>query len=554
MTTDRGFFAAAAARCWALAACALALCAAAAALPEPARGQAQIKTTLVDREGTTLIVSEAGGSLRQVITITMVDDLLERRIQVRATGDSSLALSPDADCDRIDNNTVVCDIAAKIEVSAGALDDVVTTPTGGVGAVDIPMEIDGGAGADTVRGGAAADVIRGGGGPDQLLGRGQSDKIDGGPGNDSLDGGAGDDELTGGAGADDIVGGGGIDVARYDEGGRATGVTVTVGTGQADDGSVNDRASLSLTSRRDDVDASVEGVVGTGFADVLTGTPTHAGRLLRGGGGNDVLTGGPGHETIVGGPGDDKLNGGAGNDRFVADPGRDAINGGPGVDTADYSDRGFAPGDGPVTVTVGDGLANDGGQPDSFGDAVGGDIEVVLGSLLDDKLVGGTGNETLDGGEGDDELVGGSGVDRFRGRLGADLLRAADGEIDAEIFCDDGEDIVESDAADPVGDDCEQTLLPPGDLFPETRITGGPAKKVVTRRSRAKVRFRFRSPGTPDARFECKLDRKRFRPCKSPQRLRLKPGRHVFRVRAVDGAGNADPTPAKRRLRVVRRR
>jgi hypothetical protein len=47
--------------------------------------------------------------------------------------------------------------------------------------------------------------------------------------------------------------------------------------------------------------------------------------------------------------------------------------------------------------------------------------------------------------------------------------------------------------------------------------------------------------------FRCRLDGAAFAPCGSPMRLsRLADGFHVFRVAAVDGAGNVDPSPAVR--------
>lgn len=99
---------------------------------------------------------------------------------------------------------------------------------------------------------------------------------------------------------------------------------------------------------------------------------------------------------------------------------------------------------------------------------------------------------------------------------------------------------------------------------PQTRIAKGPKGKVKTRRARAAVKFRFTSP-TAGARFQCALVRlpkpkgkkrarrpkPRFKGCKSPRTLRLKPGRYRFEVRAV-AAGAVDPTPAKRSFRVVR--
>jgi len=80
---------------------------------------------------------------------------------------------------------------------------------------------------------------------------------------------------------------------------------------------------------------------------------------------------------------------------------------------------------------------------------------------------------------------------------------------------------------------------------PETKIAKHPRKRTSSR----KARFSFRSD-QPTARFECKLDRRRFKSCRSPYGAKVKRGRHSFQVRAVDGAGSADPTPAVFRWRV----
>ena len=55
-----------------------------------------------------------------------------------------------------------------------------------------------------------------------------------------------------------------------------------------------------------------------------------------------------------------------------------------------------------------------------------------------------------------------------------------------------------------------------------------------------------------DAGFECHLDRRPFRGCTSPFRARRKPGRHIFKVRAVNSEGARDPTPATYRWTVGR--
>jgi hypothetical protein len=52
------------------------------------------------------------------------------------------------------------------------------------------------------------------------------------------------------------------------------------------------------------------------------------------------------------------------------------------------------------------------------------------------------------------------------------------------------------------------------------------------------------------SRFECKLDRRPYRACTSPYRREVGLGKHVFRVRAIDLQGLADPTPATFRWRV----
>jgi hypothetical protein len=88
-----------------------------------------------------------------------------------------------------------------------------------------------------------------------------------------------------------------------------------------------------------------------------------------------------------------------------------------------------------------------------------------------------------------------------------------------------------------------------GSGAPQTRITGKPAK--VTRDRTPTFRFRSNRRG---AIFLCKVDRRRYRRCRSPLTLgRLKPGRHVFRVKARDG-GRTDPSPATYRFKVVGRR
>jgi CSLREA domain-containing protein len=82
---------------------------------------------------------------------------------------------------------------------------------------------------------------------------------------------------------------------------------------------------------------------------------------------------------------------------------------------------------------------------------------------------------------------------------------------------------------------------------PDTKILKGPPKKT----KKTTVKFKFSSTEAGST-FQCKLDRKPFKACASPKKYKkLKPGKHVFKVRAIDRAGNVDPTPAKRSFKVL---
>ena len=86
----------------------------------------------------------------------------------------------------------------------------------------------------------------------------------------------------------------------------------------------------------------------------------------------------------------------------------------------------------------------------------------------------------------------------------------------------------------------------PGDTTPpRTRIVSGPARVGYER----KAKFRFASSEGQSS-FKCKLDKKRWKKCRSPYELKVSPGKHLFKVRAIDRFGNADPTPARFSWRV----
>jgi trimeric autotransporter adhesin len=78
-------------------------------------------------------------------------------------------------------------------------------------------------------------------------------------------------------------------------------------------------------------------------------------------------------------------------------------------------------------------------------------------------------------------------------------------------------------------------------------------RKAKINQARRKATFRFGS-GEQGSTFSCKLDNKKTRPCTSPKTYkRLAPGKHAFRVRARDAAGNRDATAVVRRFTIKRR-
>lgn len=82
-------------------------------------------------------------------------------------------------------------------------------------------------------------------------------------------------------------------------------------------------------------------------------------------------------------------------------------------------------------------------------------------------------------------------------------------------------------------------------VAPNTRIT---ERKI--RPGRGFARFVLAS-SAPGASFHCKLDAHRFRPCGPAIRYRgLRPGRHVFRARALGSDGLVDPSPITFRFRI----
>ena len=88
---------------------------------------------------------------------------------------------------------------------------------------------------------------------------------------------------------------------------------------------------------------------------------------------------------------------------------------------------------------------------------------------------------------------------------------------------------------------------PPPPSPPQTTITKAPKAKST----KTTAKFKFKS-SVARSTFECKLDKKPFKKCKSPKTYKkLKPGKHVFKVRAVGPTGTVDGSPAKRKFQIL---
>jgi hypothetical protein len=95
--------------------------------------------------------------------------------------------------------------------------------------------------------------------------------------------------------------------------------------------------------------------------------------------------------------------------------------------------------------------------------------------------------------------------------------------------------------APPPGPEPVRVTTVPGDTTPpNTRIVSGPPRNTY----KTKAKFRFAS-SEPQSHFQCRLDKKKWRACANPFKRTVKPGKHVFKVRAIDRFGNVDPSPAR---------
>ncbi len=297
--------------------------------------------------------------------------------------------------------------------------------------------VTGGAGLDVLKN---INVVVGSGFDDTLKGSNSTDMAD------YFDAGAGNDVIDGGAG--------GMDFVIFST--ATAGVTASLADGIA--------SGLGIGT---DNFKNIEGLIGSDYADVLTGSANAAGTVeyFQGNKGNDTIDGKAGVDVVIydsaqtavsvtlGGSGDgnatdglggtdvlrniegvfgsafnDTLTGSAADEVFTGQQGNDTMDGQGGVDTAYYfrslagvnvdlsqnkaSSDGYGTSDVLLNMenVVGSRDFNDfisGNSGDNRLDGLGGN-DTLMGGAGQDVLLGGDGRDTLDGGAGNDALDGGS--------------------------------------------------------------------------------------------------------------------------------------------------
>ena len=494
------------------------------------------------------------------------------------------------------------------EVEIGAFEKIVGTP--------FSDHIVGTGAQEAIYGGGGADALSGGGGGDEVVGGADGDlcqtegptaeceaevktreqsKVSVGfmtpPGASGyaqlyLVGSSGNDEITAGYSPSPAV------------------VTFLLGAGSFDQ-SASDAGGCEIKSATEavcplttPVERPLDSLLIAGMAgnDTITASsfPATVSVVAIGGEGSDAITGGEESEDIlVDGPGSgadvlnalgrddalthnggaDELIGGNGNDLFLSNSVCDGerIVGGEGRDNASWAR--FEEG---VEVNLEAGTAGRpgaGSAPDCGGEPLDSIAEV-------EDLEGSNSPDVFYGDPGPNQLLGHKGADSYFAGAGEDSILANSGDADTVINCgpdNDSATIDHPEYGDPAPVECEsiyeadpenfrtRTLLPSPPLPepsptsppvdrrpPRTHLDFRPRALLFTHEKWRQVSFRF-SADEAGSRFRCKLDAKPYRPCASPRRYRVKLGRHVFRVFAIDPAGNRDRTPTLFRFQVRRR-
>ena len=349
----------------------------------------------------------------------------------------------------------------------GGDDSLVSDP--GLDALGFKLDIDGGAGNDTLDGGDGADLMNGGDGDDRITPDdnpplpGPRDDARGGAGNDTIvwNGGDDDDLNEGGDGVDTIEVNGAPLPEQFTVKPSATPgrilfdrLTTPPGPFNIDIGTA-ERLDLNLNGGDDSVTADPG--FDPGFKLDVEGADGND--SIDGGDAADLLSGGEGNDRIAGDdnpPGTrDDVRGDGGDDTMVWNPGDDddTNEGGAGNDTSEINGGGGAEKFTVKPAAVAGRVSFDRTDPAPFNVDIGTTESLLLNAAGgDDRIKGAAGlagliKSTLNGDDGNDRVTGTDGEDRLSGGKGFDLINAVDSAED-HVDCGKGLDLAVVDRRD----------------------------------------------------------------------------------------------------------
>jgi hypothetical protein len=318
-------------------------------------------------------------------------------------------------------------------------------------------------------------------------------------------------------------------------------------------------------------------VLGNEGDDSLVGGDTED--ALVDGAGNDTVSAAGGDDALPNNGGADQLHAGAGEDLFISNAvcDGDLLDGGGDRDNANWANFGSG-----VTIDLAQHVA---GLIGPQGEAHCNSANELTSLQAIEDIEGTDGADNLIGDNGPNQLLGREGPDNFFAGAGDDLLLVNSGDTDPIVDCGEGFDTALIDFAPivdgpPAGCESVEERAPnsfrppdtplnpepeppvaeppppprppkppkPDRTRPATHLRHHPAALLLASGPRRRVSFGFASE--PGASFHCKLDGQPWRLCRSPRSYLIVPGRHTFRVFAIDATGNRDRSPARFGFRV----
>lgn len=325
--------------------------------------------------------------------------------------------------------------------------------------------------------------------------------------------------------------------------------------------------------------------------DVLSapGLPESVSVVVLGNEGNDSLAGGETEDALVDGAGNDTVDAGGRDDALPNNGGADQLHAGAGEDLfisnavcdgdlldggADRDNANWANFESGVTIDLARHVA---GLIGPQGEARCSNASELTSLQAIEDIEATNGADNLIGDDGPNQLLGRAGPDNYFAGAGNDLLLANSGDTDPIVDCGEGFDTALIDFSPivdgpPVGCESVEERAPnsfrppdtppnpepqppvteppppppkppkPDRKPPATHLRHHPGALLRAHGPRRRVSFGFASE--PGASFHCKLDGQPWRICRSPRSYLVAPGRHTFRVFAIDPAGNRDRSPA----------